>query len=128
MKYINNYKDFNINEEGLFKNFLLSAALSIGLSNADAQTIQNDTAKMEVVNTISNFNKSNLINLYSKDETLNNLKKELSYKLNDPDVFIERYLKLEPNGILIRPDFIEGLELHLRRNRSFEIGYNIKLK
>ena len=123
MKYLKKFKQIN-EEESKWKSFLLSAALSIGLSYADAQTIESDSSKIEIIENISNFNKNLMNDNYTNN--YENLKIELSKKLTEPEIFIKRYLTLQPDGTLIvRPDVIEGLEFHLRRN-FFEFGYNIK--
>lgn len=125
MRYINNFKNYRLNEEeSLLKNLLLSAALSIGLNYADAQTIETDSIKTEIVKNLSDFNKTILTN-GELETNYNKLTEELSKKLNEPELFIDKYLIRQSNGTLIvKPEFINGLELHLRRN-LFELGYNI---
>jgi hypothetical protein len=125
MRYIKNFKNYRLNEEeSLLKNLLLSAALSIGLNYADAQTIETDSIKTEIVKNLSDFNKTILTN-GELETNYNKLTEELSKKLNEPELFIDKYLIRQSNGTLIvKPEFIHGLELHLRRN-LFELGYNI---
>jgi hypothetical protein len=123
MKYLKSFSQVN-EEESLWKKILLTAALSIGLNYADAQTIETDSVKSEIVKDIANFNKTIMATGYP--ENYDNLTIELSKKLNDPEIFISKYLTPQINGTLIvKPEFVEGLELHLRRN-FFELGYNIK--
>jgi hypothetical protein len=60
MRHIKKLDTYQINEEeSVLRNLLLSAALSIGLNYADAQTIETDSLKTEVVKDISNFKYSN---------------------------------------------------------------------
>lgn len=126
MKYIKKFNTYQINEEeSILRNLLLSAALSIGLNYADAQTIQTDSMKTEIVKDISNFNKT-IMMTGDLENNLRKLNDELSKKLNDPELFVDKYLFQQSNGTLIvRPDFVHGLELHLRRN-LFELEYDIK--
>ena len=124
MKYIKEYNQFVVNEEeGLFRNLLFSTLLALGINQADAQTIQQDSLKTEVVKNISDFNKSIIFNLNpGTDIPLNNLKFNLSKNLNEPEIFIDKYLKFQPDGTLVvKPEFIKGLELHLNRN---QIGFS----
>ena len=58
-----NYNQFVNEEKGLFKNLLLSTMLSLGINSVDAQTIQQDSVKTEIVKDISNFNKSVIFTL-----------------------------------------------------------------
>lgn len=126
MKYIKKFNKYKINEEeSVLRNLLLSAALSIGLNYADAQTIETDSIKKEIVNDIFNFNKT-IMMTGDLENNLRKLNDELSKKLNDPELFVDKYLFQHSNGTLIvRPDFVHGLELHLRRN-LFEFEYDIK--
>ena len=126
MRHIKKFDTYQINEEeSVLRNLLLSAALSIGLNYADAQTIETDSMKTEVVKDISNFNKT-IVMTGDLDDNYRKLTDELSKKLNDPELFVDKYLFRQSNGTLIvQPNFVEGLELHLRRN-LFELGYNIK--
>ena len=126
MEHIKKFNTYQINEEeSILRNLLLSAALSIGLNYADAQTIQTDSMKTEIVKDISNFNKT-IIMTGDLENNIRKLNDELSKKLNDPELFVDKYLFQQSNGTLIvRPDFVHGLELHLRRN-LFELEYDIK--
>ena len=124
MKHIKTFSQIN-EEESVFRNILLSAALSIGLNYADAQTIETDSIKTEVVKDISNFNKTIMITS-DVENSYRKLSEELSKKLNEPELFVDKYLIQQINGsLVVKPDFVDGLELHLRRN-SFELGYKIK--
>ena len=130
MKHIKEYNQFVNEEEGFFKNLLLSTMLALGINTADAQTIQQDSVKTEIVKNISQFNKSIILNLYGdKQIPYVRLKKDLlKSNIDEPDTFIEQYLKLQSDGTLIvKPNFIEGLELHLNRvTNTFGLGYNFK--
>ncbi len=124
MKYIKEYNQFVVNEEdGFFRNLLFSTLFALGINQADAQTIQQDSLKTEIVKDISNFNKSIIYNLHTdKEIPLNNLKVNLSKKLDEPQIFIDRYLKFQPDGTLVvKPEFIKGLELHINRD---QIGFS----
>jgi len=128
MKYIKEYNDFVLNEEkGILRNLILSAMLSLGLNSADAQTIQSDSIKKEVVLDIANFNKSIIYNLHpDRQIPYNNLKRDLSMKIYEPEIFIDKYLKLQQDGTLIvRPEFIKGLEFHINKN-NFELDYKFE--
>lgn len=129
MKHIKEYNQFVVNEEeGLFKSLLLSAMLAIGINRMDAQTIQQDSVKTEVVKNISSFNKAVIYNIYPSQVAYDKLKRDLSLHINEPDLFIDKYLRLEQNGTLIvKPNFIEGLELHLNKStNTYGVGYNFK--
>jgi hypothetical protein len=129
MKHIKEYNQFVVNEEeGLFKSLLLSAMLAIGINRMDAQTIQQDSAKTEIVKNISSFNKAVIYNIYPSQVAYDKLKRDLSLHMNEPDLFIDKYLRLEQNGTLIvKPNFIEGLELHLNKStNTYGVGYNFK--
>jgi len=131
MKHIKEYNQFVVNEEeGFFKNLLFSAMLALGINTADAQTIQQDSVKTEIVKNISQFNKSIILNLYGdKQIPYNRLLQDLSKSnINEPDLFIDNYLKYRPDGTLIvMPDFIKGLEIHLNKaTNTFGLGYTFK--
>jgi hypothetical protein len=129
MKHIKEYNQFDVNEEeGFFKNLLFSAMLALGINTADAQTIQQDSVKTEIVKNISSFNKAVIYNIYPSQVAYDKLKKDLSLHINDTDIFIDKYLRLEQNGTLIvKPNFIEGLELHLNRStNTVGLGYTFK--
>ncbi len=130
MKHIKEYNQFVNEEEGFFKNLLLSTMLSLGINSVDAQTIQQDSVKTEIVKDINNFNKSVIFNLHDDNQVLyDKLKKDLSRKnINEPDLFIDKYLKLQSDGTLVvTPDFIKGLEIHLNRStNTFDVGYSFK--
>ncbi len=117
---IKNYNQFVNEEKGYLKNLLLSALLSLGISKAQAQSIKNDQQKLSVVDSIINYNKKPL--------GLNTLKVDLATKVDNPEKFITNYLTIMPDKtIVVRPSFLEGLELHGNlKDKSFNIVYNIK--
>ena len=117
---IKNYNEFINEEKGYLRNLLLSAVLSLGLSKSQAQSIKNDQDKLSVVDSIINYNKKPL--------GLNVLKVDLATKVDNPDKFIKNYLTIMPDKtIVVRPSFLEGLEIHGNlSNKSFSIVYNIK--
>lgn len=123
--YIKKYDNF-INEEGSIRNILLSTILSLGISNTDAQTIKQDSLKQEVIKDISRYNKSMILGM--NFDNREKLLRDLSLKMEYPDEFLNKYLKIQPDGTLIvKPDFIEGLELYMNiRGRRFGFDYNIK--
>ena len=127
MKHIKEYNQFVNEEEGFFKNLLLSTMLALGINSVDAQTIQQDSIKTEIVKDIGNFNKGVIFNTNNDSQVLyDKLKKDLSRKnVIEPDLFIDKYLKLQSDGTLIvKPNFIEGLELHLNKGtNTLEVGF-----
>jgi len=125
MKHVKDFNNYLLEEESIWKNLFLSIALSLGLNHVDAQTIEGDSIKTEVIKDISNYNKT-LLMTGNQDENLTKLTYELSKKLNEPKLFVDKYLLQQVNGtFIVKPEFVEGLELHLRKN-LFELGYNIK--
>jgi hypothetical protein len=125
MKHVKDFNNYLLEEESIWKNLFLSIALSLGLNHVDAQTIEDDSIKTEVIKDISNYNKI-LSMTGNQDENLTKLTYELSKKLNEPKLFVDKYLLQQVNGtFIVKPDFVKGLELHLRKN-LFELGYNIK--
>ena len=125
MKHVKDFNNYLLEEESIWKNLFLSIALSLGLNYVDAQMIEGDSIKTEVIKDISNYNKI-LSMTGNQDENLTKLTYELSKKLNEPKLFVDKYLLQQVNGtFIVKPDFVEGLELHLRKN-LFELGYNIK--
>jgi hypothetical protein len=130
MKHIKEYNQFVNEEEGFFKNLLLSAMLALGINSVDAQTIQQDSVKTEIVKDINQFNKSVILNLYGdKQIPYNKLKQDLlRCDINEPDLFIDNYLKYRPDGTLVvMPDFMKGLEIHLNKGtNTYGVGYTFK--
>jgi len=130
MKHIKEYNHFVNEEEGFFKNLLLSTMLALGINSADAQTIQQDSVKTEIVKDINQFNKSVILNLYGdKQIPYNKLKQDLlRSNIDDPDLFIDDYLKYRPDGTLVvMPDFLKGLEIHLNKGtNTYGVGYTFK--
>ena len=107
MNRIKDWDNFNINEENKWRNLFFSALLSLGLTSLDAQEIQRDSLKTEVVKSILNYNKSKILNL------------------SDPEVFIDKYLKFDSDGTIhVSPNFIEGLELYMNKGK---FGFGLKI-
>ena len=126
MKHIKDYNNFNVNESKYLRNLLLSALLSLGLNYADAQEIQKDSIKSEIVKEILNYNKSKIFNLDDDVKLQDKLKKDLSRSIVEPEIFIKKYLMIQPDGtFVVKPNFIEGLELHLNKS-NLGFSYNIK--
>jgi len=130
MKHIKEYNQFVNEEEGFFKNLLFSTMLALGINSVDAQTIQQDSVKTEIVKDINQFNKSVILNLYGdKQIPYNKLKQDLlRCDINEPDLFIDNYLKYRPDGTLVvMPDFLKGLEIHLNKGtNTYGVGYTFK--
>jgi len=130
MRHIKEYNQFVNEEEGFFKNLLFSVMLALGINTADAQTIQQDSVKTEIVKNISQFNKSVILNLNGDNKVpYNKLKQDLlRSNIDDPDLFIDDYLKYRPDGTLVvMPDFMKGLEIHLNKGtNTYGFGYTLK--
>ncbi len=116
---IKKYNDFVNEEVGYIKTLLLSALLGLGISKVQAQEIKDDQKKLAIVDTIANYNKD--------PKGIDVLKMDLSKKVDNPDMFINNYLKLtKKNTFIVKPDFIKNLKLNVHlRDRSFDIKYNI---
>lgn len=118
---IKRYNEF-INEEGSFKNIIISLAslLSIGLTKSQVSQIKDDPSKMAVVDTIITHNKD------PKD--IDTLKYHLLPKVDEPEKFIQDYLRILPDKtVVVKPNFINGLELNANPfNRTFHVTYTIK--
>ena len=91
MKHVKDFNNYLLEEESIWKNLFLSIALSLGLNHVDAQTIEGDSIKTEVIKDISNYNKI-LSMTGNQDENLTKLTYELSKKLNEPKLFVDKYL------------------------------------
>lgn len=126
---IKKYDEFINEEEGLFKNIILSIAtfLSLGLSKIQAQSIKFSQPKLSIVDTCYKFNKKvKANNLIFKDDPISELKIDLKDKI-DPDKFINNYIDILPDKtIIIKPIFIDGLNLHYNpSSKEFTIKYTI---
>ena len=127
---IKKYDEFINEEEGLFKNIILSIAtfLSLGLSKIQAQSIKFNQPKLSIVDTCYKFNKkvkSN--NLAFREDPINELKIDLKDKVDNPEKFINNYIEILPDRtIVIRPLFIDGLKFHYNpSSKEFTIKYTI---
>jgi len=120
MRSIKKYDEFTNEEVGYIKNILLSALLSLGIDKIQAQQIQNDQKKLDIVNTISDYNK--------KPVGLDSLKMNLLPRVKDAEKFIHDYLKVMPDKtIIVKPSFIKGLDIHFNPfNKTGQFTYLIK--
>ena len=122
MEHLKKFDSFVNEEESFVKNLLLSTLLSLGLNYSDAQSIKNDPLKVEVVENINSFNRSILENPDKSKLNFEKLKRDLSTKIDEPELFIERYLVFRDGSFVVRNNFLNGLEIHLNRN-SFGVSY-----
>jgi hypothetical protein len=120
MTNIRKYDEFINEEVGYIKNILLSALFSLGLNKVQAQEIKNDQNKLDIVNTLIDYNKM--------PKGIDTLKNDLMPKVKDADKFIHDYLKIQPDKtIVVSPQFIKGLDVDVNPfNRSFHLTYTIK--
>lgn len=120
MVNIKKYSEFVNEEAGYVKNILISALFTLGLNRIQAQEIKNDQEKLDVVNTLINYNQM--------PNGIDTLKNDLMPKVKDPDKFIHDYLKIQPDKtIVVSPQFIKGLDVDVNPfNRSFHLTYTIK--
>jgi hypothetical protein len=127
---IKKYDEFINEEGGFFKNIILSVAtfLSLGLSKIQAQSIKFSQSKLSIVDTCYKFNKKvKANNLAFREDPINELKIDLKGKVDDTDKFINNYIDILPDKtIIIKPIFIDGLNLHYNINsKEFTIKYTI---
>ena len=120
MRSIKKYEDFTNEEAGYIKNILIASLFSLGINKIQAQQIQNDQPKLDIVNTMVDYN--------NNPKGLDSLKMALLPKVKEPDKFIHDYLKIMPDKtIVVKPDFIKGLDVDLNPfNRTAHITYTIK--
>lgn len=99
----------------------LSALMSIGLNRAQVLQIKNDRHKMSVVDTILKYNNRPL--------GINELNNKLKSKIKNQENFIHDYLRILPDKtVVIKPNFIEGLEINInRRERVIGVNYRVRL-
>ena len=126
---IKKYYDFINEEEGFFKNIILSIAtfLSLGLSKMHAQSIKFNQPKLSIVDTCYKFNKKVKSNNITLKDPINELKIDLKGKVNDPENFINDYIEMLPDRtIVLKPIFITGLKLNYNpRVKQFSVKYTI---
>ena len=127
---IKKYDEFINEERGFFKNIILSVAtfLSLGLSKIQAQSIKFSQPKLSIVDTCYKFNKKvKANNLAFREDPINELKIDLKGKVDDTDKFINNYIDILPDKtIVIKPIFIDGLNLHYNINsKEFTVKYTI---
>ena len=90
--------------------------MSLGLSKMDAQEIKNDQSKLAIIDTCYNFNKK--VKYIKNQQPIELLKLELGDKIKNPDKFIHDYLEIKQDKtIIIKPNFINGLDLHINMNK-----------
>lgn len=120
MRSIKKYEDFTNEEAGYIKNILLSSLLSLGINKTQAQQIQNDQPKLDILNTIVDYN--------DNPNGLDSLKMSLLPKVKEPEKFIHDYLKIMPDKtVVVKPDFIKGLDVDVNPfQRTFHFTYTIK--
>lgn len=117
MKYIKKYQIYE--ESKYLKSILLSALLSIGISKSQAQQLQNDQPKLNVINTLIEYN---------KNPNIFDLQKHLSPILKDSNKFIHNYVSILPDKtIVLKPNFVKGLEVNINPDKkSIGHGYRVK--
>jgi len=114
---IKTYQKFN--EEVKFKNWMVAALLSLGLTQADAQYI--DTPKKEVlIDTLYRYNQN--------PKGLKNLEYQLSKHFESPKDILKDLIEIRPDHtVVVRPNFIPGLELITNpENKFISAGYKLK--
>jgi hypothetical protein len=105
---IKRYDQFINEEEGFFKNIVITLAtiLSLGLSKSDAQEIKNDQAKLAIIDTCAKYNKNPV--------GVDKLKFYLVDKVKTPEIFIQNYMEIQPdNTVILKPSFINGFKLQV---------------
>jgi hypothetical protein len=127
---IKKYDEFINEEEGFFKNIILSIStfLSLGLSKMQAQSIKFSQPKLSIVDTCYKFNKKvKANNLAFRENPINELKIDLKDKVSEPDKFINNYIEILPDRtIVIKPIFIDGLDLNYNpSSKGFTVKYTI---
>lgn len=118
---IKKYDQFINEEEGRFKNILLSAIFSLGLKLSDAQVLKNNQQALGIIDTCSQWNN----NIHKKNLGVEWLKSQLNDKVDNPGEFINQYFQFRGDKtIVIRPHFIEDIKHH--KSHGFEIDLNPK--
>jgi hypothetical protein len=116
---IKKYDQFINEEEGRFKNILLSAIFSLGLKLSDAQVLKSNQKALSIIDTCSQWNN----NIHKKNLGVEWLKAELNNKVDNPGEFINQYFQFRGDKtIVIRPQFIEDIKHH--KSHGFEIDLN----
>jgi len=125
---IKKYDEFINEEEGFFKNIILSIAafLSLGLSKMQAQSIKFNQPKLSIVDTCYKFNKKVKSNNLTLDP-VSELKIDLKGKVNEPEKFINDYVEILPDKtIVLKPIFINGLKFNYNPGvKQFSVKYTI---
>ena len=120
MKHLKTYDQLN---EGV-KTLILATLLSLGITKADAQKIQDDQKKLAVVDTIAKYN--NMVDKgYSKD--FSTYLKEYHPEVFDPEK-LKKYIKVEGNKVQVKKSFVDGSTDIFYDNIGANIGFDNKMK
>jgi hypothetical protein len=122
---IKNYEQF-ILEENIFRKGIitLGTLLGLGLSEMDAPLLKNNQRALSVIDACKSYNKLVSTNPNSKIQ-LNNF---LDTKIENADFFINNYIEFLPDKtIIIKPDFIKGIDLNYNP-KSREMGIHYKIE
>ena len=113
---ISRFREFN--EELGFKDYLIGALLSLGLTAADAQKI--DTPNKEaIVDTLFKYNQN--------PKGFNHLRKELGKQITNTDLLLDLITIQPDHTVVVKPKFIPGLELVTNpEQKRFTAGYTFK--
>jgi len=101
---INNYSEF-LKEENRFKSWLIFALMSLGLNKTQAQSVDHNYDKVQVVKILSDFNKN--------PTSLENLKSKLRNHITNTDDFIKKTINIENDKIKVKPNFNKNLEIFI---------------
>jgi hypothetical protein len=90
----------------------------------DAQLIKNNQQALSVIDACKSYNK--LISTNPNNKIL--LRNFLDTKIDNPDFFITNYIDFLPDKtIVIKPDFIKGIDLNYNPDRR-EMGIHYKIE
>lgn len=120
MKHLKTYDQLN---EGV-KTLILATLLSLGITKADAQKIQDDQKKLAVVDTIAKYN--NMVDKgYAKD--FSTYIREYHLDAFDPEK-LKKYIKVEGNKVQVKKSFVDGSTDIFYDNIGANIGFDNKMK
>lgn len=114
---IKNYECF-VNES--YRKILISIAtiLGLGLTKIQAQEIKNDDNKLSIIKSLGDYN--------TNPKGIVHLENVLSSKIQNPDIFIEEYLKMNPDKtVTVLPNFLDFKIDIISKNR-FDLTYKIE--
>lgn len=118
---IKKYNEFINEEESYIKRVIISLAamLSLGLTRSQVNQVKDDSAKLSVIDTLITYNKN--------PQSLDILKYDLLPKVDEPEKFIQDYLKILPDKtVVVKPTFINGLELSANPfDKTFNVIYKL---